>query len=324
MPIELNHRNVRDLAKNLRDKVGRDDIKHSEVISAIAASVGRRPDALMHELKNEGVQPSASEIVVANRDSDPMTQALYAKGFWKITGATKENARSDHAFHLVLKAHAASTMPELGLYVFKEDGVDGRNWRVQVQYGRAQTAEQTVLSSVGELLEAEVLKVVGDKIAARDVLWSSITNSAARYEYDDETCRTEETKHAEPETAADSRRIAKAAGFGVWDTGGGCQAFGMMLREEGTSNGDVACLELMITTNQGTSVNAAPGEPCWEAGVNYTDPRGGESLVGTEETLTLHEAIAKAKEFARQADRMWDANYDRDAIREHEGFVPRP
>ncbi|WP_327211379.1 hypothetical protein [Rhizobium leguminosarum] len=53
MPIELTHKNVRDLAKNLREKVGRDDIKHSDVISAIAASVGRRPDAMMHELKNE-------------------------------------------------------------------------------------------------------------------------------------------------------------------------------------------------------------------------------------------------------------------------------
>jgi hypothetical protein len=190
MPIELTHKNVRDLAKNLREKAGRDDIKHSDVISAIAASVGRRPDAMMHELKNEKTnvqEPTASKSVEVSRP------------------------------RLTAKA------------------------------------------------------------------------------------------------------LAAANGFGVWDTGGGCQAFGMVLREVETPNDDVATLEVLITTGMGCSVDAGPDEPVWQAGVSYMDPRGGDSVRITEETLTLDEAIAQALEYATQADLLWDENYDSDAIAEYVG-----
>jgi hypothetical protein len=188
MPIELNHKNVRDLAKNLREKVGRDDIKHSDVIAVIAATVGRRPDAMMHELKHEEVEAPAKN------------------------------------------AGPAIVRPPMS-----------------------------------------------------------------------------------------AKALAIANGFDVWDMGGGCQAFGIKLREEDTPDDDIATLETLITTREGTGVAATPDEPVWQAGVTYTDPRGGETLMITEDTLTLPEAIAQALEYAGQADRLWDENYDLDAIAEYEG-----
>ena len=56
MPVQLTHQNVRDIAKNLRAITGR-EIKHTEIIGAIAAALGRQPNALMHELKNERTEP---------------------------------------------------------------------------------------------------------------------------------------------------------------------------------------------------------------------------------------------------------------------------
>jgi hypothetical protein len=51
MLIELNHTEVRNLAKVLRERVGR-DVKHSLIVAAIARCVGLQADAIMHALKD--------------------------------------------------------------------------------------------------------------------------------------------------------------------------------------------------------------------------------------------------------------------------------
>lgn len=184
MPIELNHKNVRDLAKNLREKVGREDIKHSEVISAIASAVGRRPDAMMHELKHEG--------------------------------------------------------------------------------GNAPVV-----------------------------------------------------RHVESPTGVDAVELAKKNGYGLWNTGGGCQAFGIKLREAETPDNDVAVLELLITTDEGCSVDAKADDPVWQVGVSYTDPRGGDSVRLSEESLTLQEAISQGMAYAQEAELLWQENYSEDDIADY-------
>jgi hypothetical protein len=52
MPVQLNYKNVRDLAKKFREITGR-EVKHTEIIGIVAEVLGRRPDAMMHELKSE-------------------------------------------------------------------------------------------------------------------------------------------------------------------------------------------------------------------------------------------------------------------------------
>ncbi|MCS4088446.1 hypothetical protein [Rhizobium sp. BK176] len=51
MLVELNHSEVRNLAKAIRERVGR-DVKHSAIIEVIAKAVGLNADAMMHALKN--------------------------------------------------------------------------------------------------------------------------------------------------------------------------------------------------------------------------------------------------------------------------------
>lgn len=120
-------------------------------------------------------------------------------------------------------------------------------------------------------------------------------------------------------TPENSKRIAIQAGFEIWDTGGGCLAFAKMLREEDTPGGDKVTMDLMITVEGGCSIDAAPDERVWGAGINFTDPRGGESPLTTDtDNLTLEEAIAAANEFAKQAGRIWAENFDAEAIAAYE------
>lgn len=201
MPITLSHQEVRSLAKNLCELTGR-EVKHTEIIEAIAKAVGKRPDAMMHELKHESASNSQGN---------------------------QQSASSSKAAEI-------------------------------------QSAEESTM------------------------------------------------------TAQDSIRIAKNAGFEIWETGGGCRAFAKLLKEVPTTADDVASMDLMITAMGGGSIDAAPDDRVWMAGINYTDPRGGESPRVTEEdTLTLAEAIAAAAEFEKEAEAIWAESYDADAIAAHEG-----
>jgi hypothetical protein len=92
MPVQLTHQNIRDIAKNLREITGR-EIKHTQIIGAVAAALGRQPNALMHELKNEGATPpevrrksTAADLFERNRvtKTDVEEWAL-RRGFTEIS-----------------------------------------------------------------------------------------------------------------------------------------------------------------------------------------------------------------------------------------------
>lgn len=126
--------------------------------------------------------------------------------------------------------------------------------------------------------------------------------------------KNEKVEIARPNTAEASEKLVTEAGFEVWTMGGGCEAFAQLLKEKDAPNGDVCTLDVMITTASGTSVDAGPMSPVWEVGINYQDPRGGEGVLGGGEGLTLHEAIASALVLMKEADRLWEENYDEAAI----------
>jgi hypothetical protein len=53
MSVLLNHTHIRNFAKALRKQTG-DTVRHSEIITDIAAALGMKPDAMMHFLKSSG------------------------------------------------------------------------------------------------------------------------------------------------------------------------------------------------------------------------------------------------------------------------------
>lgn len=183
------------------------------------------------------------------------------------------------------------------------------NWRLNIVFsdhnGQLVAPVQLVLGDI--TLEAAVSKAeaLHRNIADVEEIWARAQSTGNKKESD--------------MTAQDSIRIAKQAGFDIWNTGGGCLAFAKLLREVKTPRGDAASMDLMITKEGGTSINAAPDERVWGAGINYTDPRGGDSPRYTrEDVLTLEEAIAVAAEFEKEAEAVWAENYDAEAIAEHE------
>jgi AraC-like DNA-binding protein len=98
MPATFDHDQVRALAKRLRMRLGRDDIKHTHIIDEMAAVLGLRADALMHRLKHE-TAPAATASKADPRDEADMIssiselaaesrgfqsgEVLGAEGFWK-------------------------------------------------------------------------------------------------------------------------------------------------------------------------------------------------------------------------------------------------
>lgn len=187
--------------------------------------------------------------------------------------------------------------------------LDGSNWRMNMVFsdhnGQLVAPVQQVLGDV--TLEAAVAKAdaLHRNIAEVEEIWAK--------------ARSTNNQKENEMTPQDSIRIAEAAGFEIWHTGGGCRAFAKLLREVATPGDDVATMDLMITVEGGTSIDASPNDRVWGAGINYSDPRGGDSPRYTrEDTFTLEEAIAKAREFEQQADEVWNESYDEDAIREHE------
>ncbi len=449
MPISLSHREVRDLAKNLRDLTGR-DIKHTQIIEAIAKAVGRPADSMMHELKNENVSAAAgldsgdkldadhmvmrfgfsqsgngrrgcwTMRVLERRDPDPATldvvieplsdlrwlphidptqpmwivKAVHTRSAWTAEKVERTVERSGAAglslqraiqvaFAFVATRHqlwsnADSTGAEYELSelnplasaeLMKRESLGASGW--ETPYNRARTLGFDVLRDddnrpflldqgpVGSKAPRYRLLIDNDhprglsapmdqRIWSLSMVFRDREGNAWRDPLQlshslnlEDTCSKTEHFRNHPEayahvmaevlasyknrkvrvmTPEDSKRIAQQAGFEIWDTGGGCLAFAKLLREVKTHGGDVATMDLMITMEGGTSIDAAPNERVWGAGINYTDPRGGESPRFTrEDVLTLEEAIAVAAEFEKEADAVWDENYDADAIEKHEG-----
>jgi len=101
--------------------------------------------------------------------------------------------------------------------------------------------------------------------------------------------------------------IAEAAGYQLWQTGGGCQAFGKMLKEVPVGD-DVATLDILITTEGGTDVDGSPNSKVWECGITYTDPNGGDTLKSTR-GKTLAEVLTFARGLESKRDEHWTQNY---------------
>jgi hypothetical protein len=464
MPINLSHREVRDLAKNLRDLTGR-EIKHTQILEAIARAVGRSADSMMHELKNENAvavanpdthkAPDADHMVLRvgfsqspngrrgrwtmrvleRRDPDPATldvviepisdlrwlphldpaqpmwivKAIHTGNAWstdkveRIVGSVGADGLSlqnaiNVAFEFVAARHhlwgnVESTGAEYELHELNPLAQRELDLRNEADEAEAREAHQAMMaalkgadpeSAIGKArllgfkpqydergrgvlvndgfivsmngpswhLEIDNSHPSGSNAPTSDAIWAmhivfsdyrgqqvvpahqvlgnvtledavakadSLHRNIAEIEEIWAIAQLTSNEKETTMTAQDSIRIAKQAGFEIWDTGGGCQAFAKLLREVKTPGDDVATMDLMITKEGGTSINAAPDERVWGAGINYTDPRGGDSPIYTrEDTFTLEEAIAKALEFEQQADEIWEKSYDAEAIKEYE------
>lgn len=110
------------------------------------------------------------------------------------------------------------------------------------------------------------------------------------------------------QTKAD--KIAKEAGFAVWEMGGGCQAYAVELMSGEMDDGQKANMDLMVTANEGDNVAAYPSDLAWTATVNFEDPTRNDTILMSESELTLKEAIAVALDFAKGADELWRNEFD--------------
>lgn len=449
MPINLSHREVRDLAKNLRELTGR-EIKHTQIIDAIARAVGRSADSMMHELKNENVAPKTEPLdahhmvlgigfsdspngrkgrwvmtVLERRDPAPaMLEVVIEptgdlrwlhldpeRPMWSVQVVHIGNAWGTNRIEQAVASAGSDGISLSNAISLAFEFIDARHhlWSkvdaLEAEYDlhelnplaaselrRRNTPQYYGFDSAYERARAlgfDVLTDATDRSILMDqgpIRWNGVryrlmidnedpsglsgapsgkpiwslsmvfTDADGRQLRDPEqlissatlhdVCAKTEKFRADPfghsarvtkilntptnegkktMTPEDSKNIAKAAGFEIWDTGGGCTAFARLLREEPTPRGDVASMDLMITIEGGCSIDAAPDDRVWGAGINYTDPRGGESPLYTNNDLyTLEEAIAKAVEFEKQAERVWNENYDAQAIAELEESRKHP
>ncbi|MBY3433682.1 hypothetical protein HFN89_05915 [Rhizobium laguerreae] len=282
MPVELTHQNIRDLTKELRELSGR-EVKSTAVLAAVAKVLGRRPDALMHELKLEAASDkSPKDVAPFEFPHDP-------------------RSNFDHISSMAVRQSA------LALISGYEDLL------------AEDTDIKTIIADKGGWMVPNVLRTAAAFAFMRGIDPRTDYNAAlvmqglANYGYPSTGAVPLENK--EPSPVSQARDLAEANGFKIWNAGRGTLVFGRTLEEVGLPGGDTASLDVKITTEGGTSLYAGPNDRVWFAGMNYKDPRGSETVAGGgEELSTLHEAIAAALEFRRQTERVWAENYDPDAI----------
>lgn len=282
MPVELTHQNIRDLTKELRELSGR-EVKSTAVLAAVAKVLSRRPDALMHELKLEAA-------------SDKQTKDVAPFEF-----PHDPRSNFDHISSVAVRQSA------LALISGYEDLL------------AEDTDIKAIIADKGGWMITNVLRTAAafafmkgiDPRTNYDA--ALVMQGLANYGYPSTGAVTIENRV--PSLVSQSRDLAEANGFKIWHSGGGTLVFGKMLKDVDLSNGDTATIDVMITTEGGTSVDAGPNDRVWFAGMKYQDPRGSETVAGGgEELSTLHEAITAAAVFRSQADRVWEENYDPDAI----------
>lgn len=197
MPLKLDYDNVRDLAKRLRDLTGR-EIKHTEIIAAIAQSVGRRPDALMHELKGEAtkrVERVERPHVFRDKYADwaPVVEipgtvprrsvelaAASSLGVWSV-------AKDGLAFGRIVREAELpdGSIARLGLMVtegdFRIDGdPDGDIWQARLLYN----GSSGVFVAYGTGIDGYTLREAVDHgldfLVATDVHWEDFFTKDAR------------------------------------------------------------------------------------------------------------------------------------------------
>jgi hypothetical protein len=290
-----------------------------------------KADALEAEYDLHELNPLAQQEIDLRNDADELeSRRAYQEAMANaLQGADPESP--------IGKARLLGFKPqhdEKGRGVLVNSGfivsMNGPSWHLEIDNnhpsgsnaptGDAIWAMHIVFSDYQGQPVAAVQQVLGnvtleDAVAKADSLHRNIAEVEQIWAKAQLTSNEKESKM----TPQDSIRIAEEAGFEIWDTGGGCQAFAKMLREDTTPGGGHVYMELMITVEGGCSIDAAPDERVWGAGINFTDPRGGESPLNTDtDDLTLDEAIAVALGFEKQTDDVWKKNYDPEAIAEYE------
>lgn len=282
MPVELTHRNVRDLTKKLRELTGR-DIKSTAILAAIAEALGRRPDAMMHELKLEAASDTS------RKDNTP----------FEFPHDPRSNY--DHISSMAIRKSA------LALISGYEDKLSDD------PHIRAIIADKGGWMVPNVLRTAAAFAFMRGIDPRTDYDAALVMQGLADYGYPSTGAVTIENKVPSPVHQA--RDLAEANGFRLWNSGGGTLVFGILLKEVDLPGGDTASLDIMITVEGGTSVDAGPNDRVWFAGMNYQDPRGSDTVAGGgPELSTLHEAIMAALVFKNEAERVWAENYDPDAI----------
>lgn len=284
MPVELTHQNIRDLTKKLRELTGR-DIKSTAILAVIADALGRRPDAMMHELKLEALS--------ANQEKGGGTQFDFPHD---------PHSNYDHI------SSAAVRKSVLALISGYED-----------QAVRFDPNMKAVLEGKGGWMIPTALKT-GAAFAfmlgiepRTNYDAALVMQGLADYGYPSTGAVTLENKVPSP--TAHARSLAKANGFRLWSPPEGHMVFGMTVEEVDLPSGDTAELHIMITDEGETSVDAGPNKRVWAAKMTYHDPRGSDTVAGGgRELSTLHEAIVAALVWKNDAERVWAENYDPDAI----------
>ncbi|MCS4089154.1 hypothetical protein [Rhizobium sp. BK176] len=283
MPVELTHQNIRDLTKELRELSGR-DVKSTAVLAAVAKALGRRPDALMHELK---IEPSASKSP--------------AKDGSRFVFPHDPRSNYDHIDSEAIRQSALALIS--GYEDLLAEDVDIK----------------AIITDKGGWMITKVLRTAAAFAFMRGIDPNTNYDAAlvmqglADYGYPSTGAVTAEIK--QPSPVSQSRDLAEANGFRIWHSGGGTLVFGKVLKDSDLPTGDTATLSVMITAKGGTSVDAGPNDRVWFAGMNYQDPRGSERVAGGgNELSTLHEALIVSAVFASQANRVWEENYDPRAI----------
>lgn len=101
--------------------------------------------------------------------------------------------------------------------------------------------------------------------------------------------------------------IAAAEGFGVWQTGGGCEAFGKMLKDINDSSG-FADMAIQIAHEGGSDIHADPAQPVWQVNVEIEDCTGSRSIDWAG-GLTLGGALEVARGYEARTEELWEANF---------------
>lgn len=180
MPIELTHENMRAIARNVREVAGR-DVKHTAIIDAIASALGKRGDALMHELKT----PRQARPQTKADSSSPEGMAL-AAGLATIVASDGSTWFSARLIEARIDALAS-------LDVFVQAAVDGKRtidvrpedevWVAGVQY-TALGRRRNETSSYRKTLEQAIKEAYG-YAEDRHTLWNGFTEARIDHDLDE-------------------------------------------------------------------------------------------------------------------------------------------
>ncbi|WP_327210208.1 hypothetical protein [Rhizobium leguminosarum] len=304
MPVELTRENVRDIAKNVRELTGR-DIKHTAIIEAIAAALGKRGDALMHELKGETPRSPRTRGHPASAE-----EAAHAAGF-----AVSMSLNGERWFTARLLETRIHGWASLNLFIYAIEGgrrstsakPDDAVWMVDLRYacfGRCIDDEAPAAAT----LEEAIVQAYAHA-EARHEFWRGCTT--ARIDYDlDETnpLMFTKVKNQAVRPDEDSTRQLRYAGSYGFMKGVARNADGVEIdclqsdyRRFDTAFGDVT-FRVRIAADGPDGIGSDPQAEVWRTELNFEDPSMDEGLtyVGVSHVAMDH-ALQLAKSIGDDA-----------------------